>query len=119
MEEHLKIARHIAKLLDTNFNFFGKKIGYDGIVGLVPVLGDVVTFGYSFYLIWIGIKLGIPTPAVLRMIVNTIMDFVLGFVPILGDFADFFYKSNVKNFHILEKYANIMRAGTILEGEKA
>ena len=40
------------------------------------------------------------------MITNVVADFILGLLPVLGWAGDFFFKANIRNVKILEKYAN-------------
>lgn len=113
MDNHLKIASFLSKLLDEQFRFLGYKFGLDPIIGLVPVFGDLASVAVSVYLIWIGIKMKLPGTKIARMVWNIILDFVLGFVPILGDAADFVFKSNKLNLSILMDHVN----SSTIEGE--
>lgn len=112
MDKHFKTARILAKLLDSQFSFLGIKFGLDPIINLIPGLGDIIGAILSLYIIWVGIKLKIPSKQIYKMIRNVILDFLLGLFPIIGSVADLFYKANQKNLKILEKYYS-----NIIEGE--
>ena len=56
MENHLKTATLVANLLDNSFSFFGRRFGLNGILGLVPGAGDIITTALSLYIVWIGIQ---------------------------------------------------------------
>lgn len=116
MDRHLKIAHHIAKLMDANFSIAGIKFGWDGIIGLIPGVGDFITLLYSFYIIWIAANVDVPSHIVARMVLNTFLDFGLGFIPVIGDVSDFFYRSNLKNYELLKKH---YIPHNVMEGEKA
>lgn len=104
-KHHLKVAVALAHLLDTQFSLFGFRFGIDPILGLVPGLGDVISFIFSSYLIFIARHLNIPQKEINRMILHLVIDLIIGIVPIIGEIGDFWYKANAKNLRILKKYA--------------
>lgn len=77
----------------------------DGIIGLIPVLGS--TMGHAFNLVYLYIALFKLRSARLTVVIlfNGLKDMVLGLIPILGTILDFFYKSNKKNFELIEQFA--------------
>lgn len=74
--------------------------GLDGILGLIPGLGDVAGGIVSAVIIARAARAGIPRAAVARMMANVAIDSVLGAIPIAGDLFDFLYKANTKNLEI-------------------
>lgn len=104
MEKHLKTANFLAKLLDSKFNFLGIRFGLDPLLGLIPGLGEVVTVAMSLYIVWIGIQMKLPQVRIYQMLGNIVVDFLVGIIPVLGDIFDIFYKSNIRNLDILNKY---------------
>ena len=106
MENHLKVASVIANLLDNRFNFMGIRFGIDGIIGLVPGAGDVLVLCLSLYLVWIGLKMKLPTISIIQMIGNIIVNFLIGLLPIVGDATNFFFRANIRNLAILKAHAN-------------
>ena len=116
MINHLTAAKSVAQLLDNQFEIMGVKFGLDPILGVIPFLGDVVSLGLSAYIIWIAYQMKVPAHEIGRMWKNVFFDFVLGVIPFIGDVSDFFFKANMKNLAILEKYS---KAETIIEGELA
>ena len=93
--------RKLEQRLDRQFSVFGVQFGLDGIVGLVPVVGDVFTGVMGLYLILEARRLGAKRWTVARMLVNWALDFGLGAIPVLGDFFDIAFKSNTKNLRLL------------------
>jgi hypothetical protein len=87
--------------LDRQFSVFGVQFGLDGIIGLVPVLGDVITSAMGLYIILEARKLGATRWTIARMSTNLAIDFAVGLVPVLGDFFDIAFKSNTKNVRLL------------------
>lgn len=105
MENHLKAASVLAHLLDNQFSFFGKKFGLNGVVGLIPGIGDGIIALLSFYLVWIALEMDLPRVKILEMVWNIVINFFIGLIPIIGDFADFFHKANLANLKILHDHA--------------
>ena len=81
------------------------RVGLDPILGLVPVLGDIVSPLFTIGIIWQARDLGIPRIVMLRMIINVAIDTLVGLVPVLGDLFDFAWKSNNMNLALLEQHA--------------
>jgi len=98
--------------LDSKFRIPGtsRTIGLDGIVGLIPGVGDVLTSGVSAIFVLDGWRSGIRKRAMLRMIANIGIDTVVGMIPLVGDLFDFAFKSNVKNLRILRAERERLRA---------
>ena len=98
----------LARLLDDSLLVPGTnyRIGVDGIVGLVPVIGDAITALLAGYLISEAAKLGVPKRILAKMVFNLAVDFVGGAVPLAGDAFDLIWKANLKNLALLEKYLN-------------
>ena len=111
-EEHFRApdellqAQSIANLLDTavKIPFVGVKVGFDFLVGLIPVVGDATMLLASLRIVQLGRKLGLPKALQTAMLRNSLIDFGLGFVPVVGDVVDLFYKANQKNVRILERW---------------
>ncbi len=98
----MKMVEKFAKLLDNQFNIAGFKFGLDPIMGLVPVLGDIIPLLLSSYLVVLAIEAKIPTATIIKMICYVILDFLLGSVPIIGDIIDFFFKASTMNLKLLK-----------------
>lgn len=106
-------------LLERSFHFPGTKIpfGLDSIIGLVPVLGDVVTAAMGAYMVWEARNLGMGKFQLIRMAANVGIDTVLGAIPLVGDAFDFVWRSNSKNLRIIKKHLDKHHPGTrVIEG---
>jgi hypothetical protein len=79
-------------------------MGLDGLIGLVPVAGDVISGLISSYLIWEARQLGAPKWLIARMMANTLFDTVVGAVPVFGDAFDVMFRANMKNMALLRRY---------------
>ena len=100
-----RIARMdaLARLLDTAFVVPGTRIrfGMDGLIGLVPGIGDAVTTALSLFIVYEAHQLGAPRHMLVRMLGNVALDGVLGSVPVAGDVFDVMWKANRRNMRLL------------------
>ena len=101
-------------LLDEAFRVPGTQIrfGIDGIIGLVPGLGDVLAGLLSLIIpiaAWIR---GAPWVTLVRMLVNLGIGVLVGSVPILGDAFDIAWKPNRRNYQLLARHLGEPRQHT-------
>ncbi len=103
VRRRLEMLEH---LLERSFVVPGTqyRFGLDGVVGLVPVIGDLVTTAMGAYLVWEARNLGLPKWKLWRMAGNVGFDTLLGAVPLVGDAADFLFKSNTRNLRIVKRH---------------
>jgi hypothetical protein len=90
----------LAWLMDESIAIGPWKIGLDGLVGLVPGLGDMAGAAVSGFIILGAAQRGIARSAVIRMVINVAVDAFLGALPLIGDIFDFAFKSNTRNIQI-------------------
>ncbi|KPF63025.1 DUF4112 domain-containing protein [Porphyrobacter sp. AAP60] len=79
-------------------------VGLDALVGLVPVLGDVLTAAMGAYIVWEARNLGMSKWKLARMGANVVFDTVLGVIPLVGDAADLMFRSNTRNLKLILKH---------------
>ncbi|HSM97111.1 MAG TPA: DUF4112 domain-containing protein [Rhizomicrobium sp.] len=105
-EELLAQLEWLADLLDSRFVLPGTNVrfGLDGMIGLVPVVGDIISALISFYLISRASELGLSPWVKTRMVWNVALDTVVGSVPVLGDMFDVSFKSNRRNIALARRY---------------
>lgn len=109
----------LEQLLERSFHIPGTKVpvGLDSIIGLVPVLGDVVTAAMGAYMVWEARNLGMSKFQLMRMAANVGIDTALGAIPLAGDVFDFIWRSNSKNLRIIKKHLDKHHPGTrVIEG---
>ena len=95
-----------------------RPVGLDGIVGLVPGVGDAVTAAFSAWLVWEARNLGMSRGQLLRMGANVGVDTLLGAIPLVGDLFDFAFRSNSRNLRIVKRYLDKHHpAGALIEGD--
>ncbi len=102
----LKRMRQLTRLLDNAIAIPGTKqrIGLDPILGLIPGGGDTLSAALSGYLIIEAARMGLPRSALMRMVINIILDTFIGSVPLFGDLYDTVSKANVRNMEIVESH---------------
>ena len=93
------------------------RVGLDSIIGLVPVVGDVVTAAMGAYLVWEARNLGIPKWKLWRMAGNIAFDSAVGAIPVAGDLFDFAFKSNTRNLRMVKAHLDKHHPATrVIEG---
>jgi hypothetical protein len=108
LARRLDALRSLKRWLDEAFRVPGTAIrfGWDPIIGLVPGVGDLLTALFSGAIILQAHRMRLPRVVILRMLLNVVIDLAVGVVPLVGDAADVFWKSNTKNFALLELHAD-------------
>jgi hypothetical protein len=103
----LEALRRWAVILDSIFRVPGTSIrfGLDGIIGLIPGIGDMASPAYTALLLLEGLRLRVPAVVQARMVLNAAIDMGIGLVPLLGDIADIAWKANIRNLALLERHA--------------
>jgi hypothetical protein len=102
----LERLERLAYWLDDRFRVPGTRfrVGLDGLVGLVPGVGDVVTNALTAYIVYQAWRLGIPRRVLLRMLGNLGIDTLVGIVPVAGDLLDLGFKANRRNVRLLRQH---------------
>ena len=105
-EQRLARLDALAKLLDVAFILPGTNIRYgiDGLIGLIPVVGDIITTAISLWLVREARALGAPWHVTSRMLANVALDGVVGIVPLVGDAFDVLFRANVRNVRLLRRW---------------
>lgn len=108
-KKDLKILNSVkrkAYRLDLQLSLCGVRLGWAGIIGLLPWIGDVLCLMFALQLVSKAGKIegGLPVQLRLQMMANVMFDFVIGLIPLVGDFINIMYKCNLRNFVLLEKH---------------
>ena len=91
-----------------------RRVGLDSLVGLIPVVGDLLTAGMGAWIVWEARNLGMSKWQIWRMVGNLGVDTALGAVPLVGDAFDFLFRSNTRNLKIIKKHLDKHHPGTII-----
>jgi Domain of unknown function (DUF4112) len=81
----------------------GIRFGLDGIIGLVPGLGDVLAGLLSLIIPFAAWVRGVPYITLVRMLTNVAIGLLVGTIPLLGDAFDIFWKANRRNYRLLTR----------------
>jgi len=101
-------------LLDEAFRIPGTTVrfGLDGIIGLVPGLGDVLAGLLSLIIPLAAWIRGVPYVTLVRMAANVGIGVLVGSIPLLGDAFDIVWKANRRNYRLLRRHLEEPRRHT-------
>lgn len=104
-EQQRKRLERLAWLLDSAIRLPGGfRVGLDGIIGLIPGVGDLIGAVLSSYIVWVAAKAKLPFLLLMRMTLNIFIELIIGVIPVFGDAFDFAFKANLRNVRILNNY---------------
>src|SRR5580698_5345174 len=111
-DEHLDILSHV---LDDFIRIPGTSIrfGLDGIVGVIPGIGDIIGGIASCIIIVAAWVRGVSYIVVARMVANVAIEVVVGSIPVLGDMFDIAWRANRRNYALLVGSVDEPRKHTI------
>jgi len=98
---------NLSHYLDGLFRVPGTtwRFGLDSLIGLIPNFGDTITSFASFYILFAGVRYGVPKITLLRMAFNIGLDYLVGMIPFIGDAFDFVWKANKQNMDLIRTRA--------------
>ncbi|NBG95423.1 DUF4112 domain-containing protein [Pyruvatibacter mobilis] len=98
----VRIAR-VARMLDAQFTVPGTgiRLGIDGLIGIIPGIGDALGLILSGYIYSEALRAGVRKRTLAAMGINTLLDTAIGAIPVLGDIFDIAYKSNMRNARLI------------------
>ena len=105
---------NLSRYLDGLFRVPGTgwKFGLDALIGLIPNVGDTLTFLPATYILIAGVRYGVPKITLLRMAFNLGLDYVVGSIPFIGDAFDFVWRANKQNMDLIRERATGQNVGT-------
>lgn len=104
--KRLKRVDTFARILDAQFRipFTRFSIGVDGLIGLIPGIGDGVSLLLALYPILMAHRCGAGIGLKGRMLFNVIVDALIGSIPLVGDLFDIGFKANMRNADLLREF---------------
>ncbi|MEZ4433629.1 MAG: DUF4112 domain-containing protein [bacterium] len=98
-------AHRLAGLLDDAFTIPGTRLrfGLDGLLGLIPGVGDILGAAFSSFIIALAARAGAPRAVLARMAGNVAIETLVGAIPLIGDLFDFAWKANRRNVELLDR----------------
>jgi hypothetical protein len=108
-DDRLRHLDNLSEILDSAFAIPGTRfrIGLDGILGLIPGIGDATGAALSLYLIFEAVRLGLPLSTLLRMVGNVAIETAVGAIPIVGDIFDIAWKANMRNMALVRTHSRL------------
>lgn len=96
----------LAWLLDSSIPIPGTgfSVGLEALIGLFPVVGDLVGVFLSSYILREAAALGVSRSILARMAFNVALEGLVGMIPLAGDVFDAAYKANQRNVRLLNDY---------------
>jgi hypothetical protein len=96
-------AERLAHLMDDEIRIPGTRMrfGLDPLIGLVPVVGDVIVTAAGGWILLTAQRLGVPRLTLTTMAFNLLLNGLIGSIPIFGDAFSFAYKCHAKNAAVL------------------
>lgn len=105
-ENDILKLEQLADLMDNRFIIPGTdiRIGLDGLLGLIPGIGDTLSLAVSGYIIHKAREGGVHPLVLSRMTWNVAMDWLIGLVPLVGDIFDVGFKANRRNVELIRAH---------------
>ncbi len=105
------IVRLIAHVMDNLFKVPGSnwRFGLDPLLGLLPYYGDTIANLVSAAVLSQAGRFGVPRIVIARMAMNVLINAIVGSVPVFGDAFSFWFKSNARNYELLQRHAGKRR----------
>ncbi|MDX1598154.1 MAG: DUF4112 domain-containing protein [Marinobacter sp.] len=80
------------------------RLGLDPVIGLLPVVGDLIGLVLSLYVLLEAHRAGASKRIKAHMVKNMLIETFGGMVPVVGDAFDIVYKANTRNTRLLREY---------------
>jgi uncharacterized protein DUF4112 len=93
------VMDEFVRLPGTRFRF-----GLDPLIGLIPGLGDTASAVASAMTLIYAARCGLPKILLARMSLNILINEVIGIIPGVGDAFSFWFKSNTRNYELLQRH---------------
>lgn len=92
----------------------GFRVGLDAILGVIPVVGDLISAAMGAWIVWEARNLGMSKWQLLRMGANVGVDTAIGAIPLVGDAFDLVFRSNSRNLRIIRKHLDRHHPQTVI-----
>ena len=104
--EKAKVSRKMSWLLDEciRIPWTQVRFGLDPLLGLIPYGGETVATLFGTMILGEAARKGLPVGTLTRMGGNMILNAAVGTIPVLGDVFSFWFKSNTRNYRLLNTY---------------
>lgn len=106
LQEKARVSKRMSWLLDECVRVPGTRLrfGLDPLLGLVPYGGETVATLFGALILADAGKKGLPLATLVRMGGNMILNAAVGAIPLAGDLFSFWFKSNTRNYRLLDAF---------------
>jgi hypothetical protein len=107
------LFKRLALIMDEFLRLPGTKFrfGLDPIIGLLPGLGDTASAIISTFALVYAARCRLPKIVLARMALNILINELVGIVPGIGDAFSFWFKSNTRNYKLLQRHIATPKRG--------
>ncbi len=101
-----RTSKRVSWILDELIRIPGTDIrfGLDPILGILPYGGETVATIIGATILGEAGKKGVPFRSLIKMGGNMLLNAIVGVIPFLGDAFSFWFKSNSRNYKMLNTY---------------
>lgn len=101
-----RTSRRVSWLLDECIRIPGTNLrfGLDPVLGLFPYGGETIATIVGTLILGEAGKKGLPVKTLVRMGGNMLCNAGIGAIPVVGDAFSFWFKSNSRNYRLLNTY---------------
>ena len=105
------IFRWLALIMDELLRVPGTRFrfGLDPLIGLFPGIGDTASAVVSALTLIQAVRVGLPKILLARMSLNILVNELIGIIPGIGDAFSFWFKSNSRNYELLQRHMSVPR----------
>ena len=105
VDPRLADVEAVARWFDYAFELPGGfRFGLAGVIGLIPVVGDILDALVSLFIVIRAMQLGVARVTIARMLVNIGIEAFAGSIPLLGTLFDVVFKANRRNYRLLKSH---------------
>lgn len=113
-------GQKLSWLLDRSIRLPGGiTLGLDGLIGLIPGVGDLLGALLSLWIVFLAYRHGASKTVLSRMVLNILIDMAVGAIPVLGDVFDFFWMANDRNIKLLQVETSMEAMDTNADAKSA
>lgn len=106
LHEKARVSKRMSWLLDEciRIPWTNVRFGIDPVLGVIPYGGETVATLFGTLILADAGKKGLPLATLVRMGGNMILNAAVGVIPVVGDLFSFWFKSNTRNYQLINAY---------------
>lgn len=106
LRDRARTSKRLSWILDECIRVPGTqaRFGLDPLLGLVPYGGETVATIFGALILGEARRKGIPLRTLAKMGANMLLNAGVGAIPVVGDAFSFWFKSNSRNYRLLNHF---------------